>query len=144
MLEAAALLAVEQIHDSLPGESGQSSLLDLKKLLLSRVNLLTSQPGIAWMLLSDEAKLTLPEGARNILREVVHTSRQNLMSLLKSAVSEGDLRSDVSLEFLMMTVTGIVKSCVSVRGVHGEADRVNHLAAEDVLDGLFKLLRSSQ
>lgn len=87
-------------------------------LLRSRVEVLTGDPGLAWLLRSDEAFLALPPAAVARLRGLVERSRAFLLEALREGAATGTIRADVEPEALLVFVVGTVHALVGLQGVH--------------------------
>ena len=109
-------------------------------LLRSRVELLGSDPGLAWLLRSDQAYLALPRGAVARLRALVQRSRAFLLDSLREGSAAGTVRADIEPEVLLVLVTGAVHVLVGAQGVHRSAAPPNAERAGRVLRALETLL----
>jgi AcrR family transcriptional regulator len=87
-------------------------------LVRGRVELLAGDPGLAWLLRSDEAFLALPPAAVARLRALVERSRAFLLDALREGAATGTIRRDVEPEALLVLVLGTVHALVGFRGVH--------------------------
>jgi len=95
--------------DSLPG--GERLAL----LARSRVELLDSEPGIAWFLHSDQAALALPSDAVAVLEGCARRSRSFVLAALEDGVAEHTIRDDVDPEHLLVMVMGTIHAFVGGR-----------------------------
>jgi len=135
MLEEAVRHAAERIEGTFP----DPSLPPLDRLLglaRTRVRLLASEPGLAWLLLSDQAFLTLPAEAVDRLRGLAERSGRYLLDALREGVEKGAVRDDVEPEALLVIIKGAIHALVPARGVHRGAARV----ADRALSALRLLL----
>jgi len=135
MLEEAVRHAAARIEGTFP----DPSLPPLDRLLglaRNRVRLLASEPGLAWLLLSEQAFLTLPAEAVDRLRGLAERSGRYLLEALREGVEKGVVRDDVEPEALLVIVKGAIHALVPTRGVHRGAGR----AAARVLSALRLLL----
>jgi TetR/AcrR family transcriptional regulator len=107
----------------------------LRAIATARIALLSSNPGLSWLLMSDQVYLTVSDGAVSRLRAMVKRSRSFLLSALREAIKDGTIRRDVSAENLLVIFTGTVHSLVGARGVHRGRTR-----RDDALDALFTML----
>jgi AcrR family transcriptional regulator len=87
-------------------------------LLRARVTLLRRDPGVAWLLRSDEAVLALPVPAVDQLRDLVARSRAYLRDALADAQADGTVRRDLPAEALVPVVTGTLHALAGPPGVH--------------------------
>jgi AcrR family transcriptional regulator len=109
-------------------------------LLRSRVELLGTDPGLAWLLRSDQAYFALPPAAVARLRELVERSRAFLLAALREGAAAGTIRSDVEPEALLVMVTGTVHALVGLQGVHRGAAPSDLDRSVRVLEALETLL----
>ena len=133
--------AVERIEGTFP----DPSLPPLERLLglaRNRVRLLGSEPGLAWLLLSDQASLALPADAVERLRGLVERSRRFLLDALRDGVRDGTIRDDIEPEVLLVPVMGTVHALVGMRGVHRGAARRNR-GPDRVFAALRRLIAPS-
>ena len=75
-------LGVERLEATFPDES-LPPLDRLVALARNRVRLLGNDPGLAWLLRSEQAYLTLPTDAAERLREIAGRSREFLLRTLR-------------------------------------------------------------
>ncbi|HEX5137034.1 MAG TPA: TetR/AcrR family transcriptional regulator [Planctomycetota bacterium] len=135
MLEEAVRHAAARIEATFP----EPSLPPLDRLLglaRNRARLLASEPGLAWLLLSEQAFLTLPPEAVDRLRGVAERSAKYLLDALRDGAGQGVVRDDVEPEALLVIVKGAIHALVPMRGIHKGAGR----AADRVLEALRLLL----
>ena len=104
----------------------------LRAFAQARIALLKKQPGLAWLLRSDQARLTLPPAGVKRTRAVVRRSRAYLRTAFDEAAASGSVRNDVSVDVLLLTFTATVHALI---GRGGSAR-----ATAEALDGLFQLL----
>jgi AcrR family transcriptional regulator len=135
MLEEAVRHGEERIEATFP----DPSLPPLDRLLglaRNRVRLFTEEPGLAWLLLSEQAFLTMPARAVHRLRGLAERSGRYLLDAIREGVEKGAVRDDVEPEALVVIVKGAIHALAPMRGVHRGAAR----AADRVLDALRLLL----
>lgn len=135
MLEEAVRHAEERIQGTFP----DPSLPPIDRLLglaRSRVRLLASEPGLAWLLLSEQAFLTLPPEAVDRLRGLAERSGRFLLDAIREGVEAGAIRDDIEPGALLVIVKGAIHALVPMRGVHRGAAR----GPDRVLDALRHLL----
>lgn len=136
ILSAAVDVAIESAERTFP--SGQLPPVErLRSLVVQRIALLRDTPGVAWLLLSDQVQVTVPEDAVERLRGLVQRSRAFLLDGLREGIASGELRQDLSPEQMLPILAGTVHSLVAGRGVHGRPDAP---APDTVVDALFVLL----
>lgn len=136
ILSAAVDLAIAAAEDTFP-PADLPPVERLRTLVLQRIALLRDTPGVAWLLLSDQVRVTVPEDAVERLQALVQRSRTFLLDGLREGIASGDLRGDLSPQQMLPIVTGTVHSLVAGRGVHARPDAP---APIEVIDALFALL----
>ena len=139
ILEESVRYAVSRIEAAFP----DPSLPPLERLLglaRNRVRLFASDPGIAWLLRSDQAYLTLPEDAVRELRVLVTKSRQYLLDAIKEGAEQGSIRGDIEPDVLLITVTGTVHALIGLSGAHRHATRRRPPDSERVLSALEHMI----
>lgn len=136
VLEAAVERAVEQVAATFP-DPGAVPVDRLMALAAARIDLFAHNGGIAWLLLSDQVYLTLPEPALAHLDDLVRRSREFLLEAIRAGAKDGTIRCDVAPEVLLLLFTGTVHAIVGTAGVHR---RVRQPTPTRVLDALRLLL----
>ena len=139
MLKEAVRYGLARIGTTLPDESLPpiKRLFDLAR---NRVNLLGSDPGIAWLLRSSQAHLVLPEESVQQLAAMVERSKQSLRRSIREGRSQGSIRSDIEPEILLVVVMGTIHALAGMPGVHRIASHDRRSTPERVLSGLKLLL----
>lgn len=95
----------------------------LHRLAASRIEVLTSQPGIGWFLHSDQAALSLPPAAVERLGDCARRTRAFVLAALKDGVGAGSIRSDVDIEHLLVVFLGTIHAFVNrARSAHDAPD----------------------
>lgn len=139
VLEAVVDLAIERVEASFPPED-LAPLERVRRLLLRRIGLITEEPGLAWLLLSDQVYLCVPGDAVDRLRALVQRSRAFLLRALEEAAERGELRGDLAPAMLLPILSGTVHALSSSRGVHSRTDTPAAARPEQVVEGLLGLL----
>jgi len=139
MLEEAARHAAVLIDQTFPEESlpaGERLYLFARL----RVELLSSHPGIAWLLRSEQSHLTLPPGAIALLNRRVQRSRRFVLKALKEGMAARDFRDDVEPSSLFVVVMGTIHALVGLP--RGRQKRKNQLSRESsgALSTLMRLI----
>ncbi|MHC4408099.1 MAG: TetR/AcrR family transcriptional regulator [Planctomycetota bacterium] len=134
ILDAAVELGVEKIEASFP-DADLPPTERMRRLAAARIDLLSRDGGLAWLLLSDQVYLTVSAQSVARLRELVSRSRGFLLQAVRDGVADGSLRSDIEPEQLLLIFTGTVHAAIGAAGVH----RSNRTQPK-VLDSLFTLL----
>lgn len=117
MLEAAVERAVEQVAETFP-DPGCAPFDRLMAIAAARIDLFALNGGIAWLLLSDQVYLTLPERALAHLGDLVRRSRKFLLEAIRQGAQDGTIRCDVAPEVLLVLFSGTVHAIVGTAGVH--------------------------
>lgn len=139
MMSEAVRYGVVRIEETFPDEA-LPPLQRLLELARARVRLLGSDPGLAWLLRSEEARLSLPAPAVDLLQDVVARSRRFVLRTLREAAEQGSVRADIEPEILMVPVMGTIHALIGMRGVHRlKTDELGR-EPELVLDALVRLL----
>ncbi len=107
LLDEMVARAVTRVNTTFPDPDGppMDRLLQLAR---ERAILLVDEPGISWMLRSEQALLSLPpEGVRQ-LRALARRSRAFVIDALRDGARDGTVRSDVEPEVLAVPVLGTI------------------------------------
>jgi AcrR family transcriptional regulator len=140
ILGAAVDLAIEAVDGTFPPED-LAPIERLRTLALRRIEVVGGTPGLAWLLLSDQVYLCVPEAAVTRLRALVARSRAYLLAGFREGVARGDLRADLDPETMLPIFTGTVHSLIVARGVHQNLGQgATSPSPERVVDALFALL----
>lgn len=137
ILDEAVRLAEQRVEATFPDPAG-AALDRLRQLACARIDLLTQEPGIAWLLRSAEALLSLPTGAVTRLRALVQRSRATVRAAIDEAVAAGDLRADVPADVLLLAYTSTVHALVGQPGLQGWG--MGSSPAAPAIEGLLTLL----
>lgn len=120
-----------------------ASLPPLERLMglaRSRVQLLRSDPGLAWLLRSEQAYLTLPDDAVKSLRALARRSRQYLLDAIREGMSQGSIRDDIEPEVLLVPVMGTIHALAGMPGVHHLAPGTDTRKQDAVLSALERMI----
>ncbi len=95
----------------------------------ARVKLLRANPGLSWLLRTDQAHLALPGDAAASLQAFVQRSRAYLLDLLEAGRAAGDFRDDLPAKTLLVPVLGTIHALCNPRlglgpGAEDGPDRV--------------------
>jgi AcrR family transcriptional regulator len=136
MLEAAADYALARIDETFPDATlpPRERLLQLAH---NRVRLLGANPGLAWLLRSEQAYLTLPADSVNELRALVRRSRRFLLEALRDGISQGEFRRDLEPEEMLVPVMGTIHALIGMPGAHRSRRQPD---TERILNGLLTML----
>lgn len=139
MLSEATRYGVARIEETFPDESFPP-LDRLMELAEARVRLLGSDPGLAWLVRSEQARLTLPDPAVRLLVDLVTRSKQFVLQALCEAAEQGSVRADIEPEILMVPVMGTIHALIGLQGMHrSETDELGR-EPQRVLAALVRLL----
>ncbi|MFO7588977.1 MAG: TetR/AcrR family transcriptional regulator [Gemmatimonadota bacterium] len=139
ILRAAVDCAVERLDATLP-EPGLPPRERLHALARARIELLRGEPGLAWMLRSEQAYLVLPADAVERLRAVVARSREALLTSLRDGVRDGSFRQDIAPRDLLVPVMGTIHALTGGAGIHRESTATARRNAGRALAALIRML----
>lgn len=140
MLDLAVRQGLARIDTTYP--SGPSPPLELLlELARRRIRLLGSDPGLSWLLRSDEALLTLPRSAVSAIKKVAARSKGYILDALREAAAEGSIRCDIDAEILLVPFVGTVHALIGVRGAQRFATADMEAHTEEVLQALVRLFQ---
>ncbi|MCF6312426.1 MAG: TetR/AcrR family transcriptional regulator [Verrucomicrobiales bacterium] len=131
-----ALIKIEATFPdpSLPG------IQRLSQLASKRIELIRSEPGLAWILRSTEACHLLPDEALLQLDKMIRRSRSYLLNALSDGASEGSVRTDISPETLLIIVTGTIQSLIGMSGPSHQSSRTPQPKPAMILRELTKII----
>jgi len=112
--------AIAQLEETFP-DSALAPMERLMGLARARIRLVRSHPGLAWLLLSEEAMKALPADAVAPLERLVKTSRRYLLDALRAGAADGSIRADIAPEVLVIPVAGTIQMLIRSPGAHGAA-----------------------
>ncbi len=130
---------LERIEATFP-DPALPPLERLLRLARERIRLLGSDPGLAWLLRSEQARLTLPDEAVDRLVDVVERSKAFILAALTEGAAQGSIRSDIEPEILMVPFMGTVHAVIGMQGIHRLATGDLGEKPERVLEALVRLL----
>jgi AcrR family transcriptional regulator len=125
--------AIERIQGTLP-DPALPPLERLRRLAASRSEVLQAEPGLGWLLRSEQAAQVLPPAARRRLRDLAERTRAHVLAALCEGAAAGRVRADVDPRTLVVLFTATVHALGSGRSGRGGPE------PSVVLDGLFRLL----
>jgi len=134
ILDAAVDAGIERVEATFPAQDLPPTGR-LRSLATARIELLAGNPGLTWLLMSDQVYLTVSAQSVARLRKLVRRSRAFLMDALREGMADGSLRSDISAESMLVVFTGTVHATIGAAGVHRTRKPMR-----DVLDALFTLI----
>lgn len=143
ILSATVDLAIESIESTFPDQD-LPPIERLRRIALGRIELIGGTPGLAWLLLSDQVYLCVPERAVAKLRDLVQRSRVFLLDSFQEGIERGELRGDLGAETMLPIFTGTIHSLIAARGVHKAVGRAaTPPSSERVVDALLALLATT-
>jgi AcrR family transcriptional regulator len=131
--------AVERMEETFP-EDTLGPLERLMMLARNRVSVLRSSPGLAWLLRSEQAYLTLPDDAVDALRALVRRSRKYLLDAIRQGAALGAIRDDIEPEVLLVPIMGTIHALAGMPGAHNLASRTDVAKREAVFAALEKMI----
>ncbi len=139
MLQEAAQYALAKIAATFPDPS-LPPLPRLMALAANRVDIVANDPGVAWLLRSEQAYLSLPEDAVSRLRDLVKRSKGFVLDALREGAAQGSIRSDIEPEILFVPVMGTIHALIGMAGIHESSARTPNTSPVRVLSALEILL----
>ncbi|MCH8315145.1 MAG: TetR/AcrR family transcriptional regulator [Planctomycetes bacterium] len=106
----------------------------------NRIRLLGPDPGLAWLLRSEQAYLTLPKDAVNELRDVARRSRRFLLKAIRDGAADGSIRSDIPPEVLLVPIIGTIHTLIGTPGASQHAQGKQHRNTSRVLAALERMI----
>jgi AcrR family transcriptional regulator len=141
ILREAVRQGLEKMESTFPDRS-LPPLERIEALARNRVELLSKDAGLAWLVRSDQALPMLPKDAVDSLQEYVSRSRRFLLEAIEEGGREGSIRRDVEPQALLVTVAGTIHALVGMPGAHRLAKGSRTVPPERVLAGLFRMMAS--
>ncbi|MBZ0138116.1 MAG: TetR/AcrR family transcriptional regulator [Planctomycetes bacterium] len=139
ILEGTVDYALTRIDETFPDET-LPPLERLRELAARRVRLLGANPGLSWLLRSEQAYLTLPPECAAHLRDAVRRSKRFLLDAIREGAARGDIRDDIEPEVLLVPVMGTIHALIGMPGVHRPAARARRPDADHIFLALLKML----
>ena len=127
--------AILQIEETFPNES-MSPLERIKLLAKNRITLLNSCNGLAWLLKSEQAFLTLPKDSVESLQSMMRQSKRFLLKSIKDGINEGSIRNDIDPEVLIVPIMGTIHSMMVLPGMKNGSHKKQLTEINKVLNGL--------
>ena len=135
ILREVTRFAILQIEETFPDES-LAPLERIKLLAKNRIMLLNSCNGLAWLLKSEQAFLTLPMDSVESLRLMMKQSKRFLLKSIKDGISEGSIRNDIEPEVLIVPIMGTIHSMIGMPGMKNSSHKKQISEINKVLNGL--------
>lgn len=131
--------ALEQVETTFP-DPALPPLERLLSLARSRSRLLGANPGLAWLLHSEQACHALPPDAAADLKGLVARSRRFLLDALRDGAAIGTVRADAEPEALLVPVLGTIHVLAGLSGPRHRGGSGTGSEPEAVLRALALLL----
>ncbi len=127
--------AILQIEETFPDES-LAPLERIKLLAKNRIILLNSCNGLAWLLKSEQAFLTLPKDSVESLRAMIKKSKRFLLKSIKDGINEDQIRDDIDPEVLIVPIMGTIHTMIGFPGIKNSSHKKQLTKINKVLNGL--------
>jgi AcrR family transcriptional regulator len=139
ILQETVRYAVVKIEETFPDRSlpATERLLQLAR---NRVRLLGSEPGIVWLLRSEQAHLTLPKSAVKLLDSLIKRSRQFLLDAIREGARQGTIRDDIKPDILLVLVMGTIHALLGMPGIRRPSKRKLSPDPELILSALMRMI----
>ncbi|HEU4366127.1 MAG TPA: TetR/AcrR family transcriptional regulator [Candidatus Krumholzibacteria bacterium] len=139
ILDEAVRFALARIEETFPDPAlpPRERLLGLAR---NRARVFASDPGLAWLLRSEEAHLALPMDAVERLRVVVGRSKRYLLAAIRDGIAQGTIRGDIEPEVLLVPIMGTIHALIGMTGVHRQATRGRRPGTDQVVSALERML----
>jgi AcrR family transcriptional regulator len=139
ILQETVRYAVVKIEETFPDRSlpATERLLQLAR---NRVRLLGSEPGIVWLLRSEQAHLTLPKSAVKLLDSLINRSRQFLLDAIREGARQGTIRDDIKPDILLVLVMGTIHALLGMPGIRRPSKRKLSPDPELILSALMRMI----
>jgi AcrR family transcriptional regulator len=139
ILQGAVEYALGRIEDTFP-PTHLPPMERMLRLARNRVRLFESDPGLGWLVRSDQASMILPTDAVARLSAVVGRSRDYLLEAIREGIAQGGIRDDIEPEALLVVVMGTIHALVGGSGAHSRSARDRGRDQDRVLAALERLL----
>lgn len=139
ILEAVADRVVESIGGVFPDPT-LPPLERLSGLFLARTEAVSKHMGVARLIFSDQFSKALPEKAAATIRGLVKRTRAYILDALQEAAREGQIRTDVSPEDLLVLVMGTLQHLAFLSAIRPKG-AARSFEPQRVMDTLLVLLK---
>lgn len=143
ILQEAVRYAVVKIEETFPDRSLPATVR-LVQLARNRVRLLGSEPGIVWLLRSEQAHLTLPKSAVKLLDSLIKRSRQFLLDAIREGGRQGTIRDDIKPDILLVLVMGTIHALLGMPGIRRPSTRRRSPDPDLILSALMRMIAPGQ
>lgn len=139
ILEGAVEYALARIDETFP-DPDLPPLERMSQLARNRVKLLGSNPGLSWLLRSEQAYLTLPGESASRLRDVVRRSKRFVLEAIRDGAAQGSIRRDIKPEVLLVPIMGTIHALIGMPGMRKIAGRGSRPDTDRILSALLQML----
>ncbi len=143
ILRGVVRYAVARIDRTFPDESlpARERLFTLAR---NRIRLLGPDPGLAWLLRSEQAYLTLPEDAVDQLCDVARRSRRFLLKAIRDGAADGSIRTDIPPDVLLVPIIGTIHALIGMPGASRHVTSKQHRSTSRVLSALERMIMTRE
>lgn len=131
--------SIARIDKTFPDKS-LPPLERLFTLAKNRIELLGPEPGLAWLLRSEQAYLTLPDDAVDELRKVAQRSRKFLLKAIRDGAADGSIRNDIAPQVLLVPIIGTIHTLIGTPGSIQQSQGKQDRNTARVLDALKRMI----
>lgn len=132
--------AVGEIEGTFPAASNPPDER-LFEFAQNRIALLRSAPGLAWLMRSEQAYLTLPTNSATLLKAVAERSKKFILEALKDGIAQGSIRKDIDPEHMLVMILGTIHALIGMPGGRRLSATARQQQSGQVLDALARMVR---
>ena len=139
ILDEAVRYATRQIDKTYPDETlpAPERIVALAR---NRLLVLRSEPGVAWLLRSEQASLALPKDAVRLLHSRIERTKQYILDAIEDGVAEGSIRGDIAPEILLVPIVGTIHAVLGMPGIRGKTTAKESSNPDAVLSALMRMI----
>jgi hypothetical protein len=101
---------------------------------------LRSEPGVAWLLRSEQASLALPHDSVRLLRSRAKRTKRYILTAIEDGVAQGSIRADIAPELLLVPIMGTIHAVLGMPGIRGKAPVKESSNPDAVLSALVRMI----
>jgi TetR/AcrR family transcriptional regulator len=139
LLQETMKYSIALLEKTFPSEA-LPPLPRLFSLLENRIRLFRREPGLFWILRSEEASLVLPQNSIELLKKTVTHSKKFILQALQEGMQQHQIRRDIEPESFLLIITGTIHALVGAGGIHGKVKEEEKEKVEACLKALEKIL----
>ena len=143
ILQEAVRYAAVKIEETFPDRSLPATVR-LVQLARNRVRILGSEPGIVWLLRSEQAHLILPKGAIDLLDSLIKRSQQYLLDAIREGGRQGTIRDDIKPDILLVLVMGTIHTLLGIPGIRRPPTRRRSPDPDLIISALMRMIAPGQ